>query len=67
MSSNTNGMEELFLDNKLRSLDLNLKSEQELAVKELYAGNNVLIWEKWDIPKICSTIGQQKKPMASRC
>ena len=30
--------EELFLDNKLRSPDLNLKSEQELAVKELYAG-----------------------------
>ena len=29
-------------DNKLHSLDLNLKSEQELAVKKLYAGNDVL-------------------------
>ena len=67
MSSDTNGMEELFLDNKLCSLDLNLKSEQELAVKELHAGNNVLIWEKWDISKTCLTIRQQKKPMASRC
>ena len=44
--SDTNGMEELLLDNKPRSLDLNLKSEHELAVKELYAGKNVLIWEK---------------------
>ena len=30
------------IDSKLRSLNLNLKIEQELAVKELYEGNNVL-------------------------
>ena len=62
-----NRMSDLVLEENLCCLDLNLKYEQKLAVKELNSGNNVLavfptgIWKKQNLSGVCLTEGSGKR------